>query len=384
VGLVADDLTGATDSAVQFAAAGWSAHLLRGPGATPELTGPGPSLLAVATGVRPAGDDVAAERTAVAVRELVARGCERLYVKIDSTMRGAVAGQLRGALRAWAEVYPGAAAVLCPAFPGQGRTIVDGEVLVHGVPVARTAAATDPVTPVVDSRLERLIPGAAATTLSVLGSASDLRHGDAPPIAIVDATTDADLDAIAARLDGLGPAWVAAGSAGLAAAVARRWSGGPEPAATVVRPSSRILVGVSSLHPVALSAVQRLRDTMATAGASVRPSVNVITTPTARADAAAIAANFGERVAEQIAQTSYDALVLVGGDGAAAALDRIGATAVTVHSALAPGVPIGAIVGGSAHGVRVVTTSGGFGDADSLVHIIDRLQSSAHPWKEPS
>ena len=101
------------------------------------------------TGVRAAADDVAAERTAAAVRELLARGCDRLYVKIDSTMRGSVAGQLRGALAAWAEKHTGAGAVLCPAFPDQGRTVVGGQVLVDGVPVARTAAAADPVTPIV-------------------------------------------------------------------------------------------------------------------------------------------------------------------------------------------------------------------------------------------
>ena len=119
VGLVADDLTGATDSAVQFAEAGWAAHLLRGPDA--ELADgpghPGPTLLAVVTGVRAAADDVAADRTAAAVHELAARGCERLYVKIDSTMRGSVAGQLRGALAGWADTRAGAVAVLCPAFP---------------------------------------------------------------------------------------------------------------------------------------------------------------------------------------------------------------------------------------------------------------------------
>jgi uncharacterized protein YgbK (DUF1537 family) len=130
--------------------------------------------------------------------------------------------------------------------------------------------------------------------------------------------------------------------------------------------------------------VERLREVMATGGARERAAVDVITTPAARADAAAVAAGFGDRVAQQLAKASYDALVLVGGDGAAAALDRAGATAITVHSALAPGIPIGTIVGGAAHGARVVTKSGGFGDADSLIHIIDRLQSDAAPWKEPS
>ena len=382
VGLVADDLTGATDSAVQFAAAGWPAHLLRGPGSRPQVAECGPTLLAVVTGVRAAADDVAAERTAAAVRELLAHGCDRLYVKIDSTMRGSVAGQLRGALAAWAEKHIGAGAVLCPAFPDQGRTVAEGQVLVDGVPVARTAAAADPVTPIADSRLERLVPGAAATTLADLGSSPALSQES--PVVFVDAATEGDLVAVAASVDRLGPQWAAAGSAGLAGALARHWSGGRSGTMAAEQPSVRILVGISSLHPIALSSVKRLRDAMAISGTSERTAVDVITTPTARADAATIAADFGERVAEQLSRVSYDALVLVGGDGAAATLDRVGATAVTVQSALAPGVPLGTIVGGTAHGVRVVTKSGGFGDSDSLVHIIDRLQAGAQPRKETS
>jgi uncharacterized protein YgbK (DUF1537 family) len=179
---------------------------------------------------------------------------------------------------------------------------------------------------------------------------------------------------------------VAAGSAGLAGALARQWSAGRRPARVRVEPSARILVGVSSLHPVARSAVRRLRD--ATAGGADRPAVHVVTTPTACAPAggtaAAVASDFGDRVVAQLARSPYDVLVLVGGDGAAATLDRLGATAVTVHSALAPGVPIGAIVGGPAHGVRLVTTSGGFGDAESLVRIVDRLQAGSHHRKEPT
>ena len=381
VGLVADDLTGATDSAVQFAEAGWSAHLLLGRGSAPKITASAPSLLAVVTGVRPAAAEVAAERTATAVEDLLAHGCERLYLKIDSTVRGSVAAQLRGALTAWGTAHPGAAAVLCPAFPAQGRTVVGGQVLVDGVPVARTAAAADPVTPVLDSRLERLVPGATATTLAGLGTRGS--RGDAH-IAFVDAATDADLAAVAACVDGLGPAWVPAGSAGLAAAMARQWSGGTTGPRTPGRACARILVGVSSLHPIALSSVQRLRELMATAGPRNRPVVDLITTPTTPADAATTAAGFGAEVAEQLLDAPYDAVVLVGGDGAAAALDRAGATAITVQSALAPGVPIGTIVGGAAHGARVVTKSGGFGDADSLIHIIDRLQSDAAPRKELS
>ncbi len=49
IALVADDLTGATDSAAQFAAAGCPAYLLREPTAQPHLSNAGPAVLAVAT-----------------------------------------------------------------------------------------------------------------------------------------------------------------------------------------------------------------------------------------------------------------------------------------------------------------------------------------------
>jgi len=385
VGLVADDLTGATDSAVQFAAAGWSAYLLRTAAATPQGGHPGPTLLAVATGVRAAGDDQAAARTAAAVRDLSARGCDRLYLKIDSTMRGSVSAQLRGALAAWSERHSGPVAVLCPAFPGQGRTVAGGQVLVDGVPVARSPAGVDPVTPVTESRLDRLVPDATAVTLPDLSALSvDGLGVPAETTVYVDASTDDDLAELAVAVGRLGPRGVPVGSAGLAAAMARQWSPGPLRSTCSIEPSARILVGVSSVHPAATQSVQRLRRALAERAAAHRTTVDVITTPAARNDAAAIAAAFGNQVADQFMSAPYDALVLVGGDGAAATLDRVGATAITVHAALAPGVPIGTIVGGAAHGVRVVTKSGGFGDPDSLVGLVDRLQSTSSPGKEPS
>jgi D-threonate/D-erythronate kinase len=385
VGLVADDLTGAADAAVQFAEEGWFAHVLMSPRARPELDGV-PCLLAVVTGVRAARDDDAAAGAAGAVGSLLARGCDRLYVKVDSTMRGSVGGQLLGAVRTWAERYPGAIAVLCPAFPDEGRAVVGGTVLVDGIPLSRSAMAADPVTPVVESRLDRLIPGATAGALPDLEPAA-ARKGvgrEGARVVFVDASTDADLDDIAAGLDRLGPQGVAAGSAGLAAAMARRWSAGSRGARTSGEPSARILVGVSSLHPIAWESVERLRKALADHGARARPAVDVLGTEGLGTDAAAIAASFGEQVAEQLARGSYDTLVLVGGDGAAAVLDRAGAGAIRVEAALAPGVPIGTVLGGAAHGVRVVTKSGGFGRPDSLLEIIDRLQSRPSPRKEPS
>jgi uncharacterized protein YgbK (DUF1537 family) len=128
--------------------------------------------------------------------------------------------------------------------------------------------------------------------------------------------------------------------------------------------------------------VARLRDRLLRLDGPAQSTVDVIATSDRRAASPAeVARDFGERVAAQLLRHLYDTVVLVGGDGAAAVLDRVGATAIIVHAALAPGIPIGTITGGAAHGLRVVTKSGGFGDADSLIEIVDLLQS-ARPRKD--
>jgi D-threonate/D-erythronate kinase len=47
-------------------------------------------------------------------------------------VRGSVAAQVDGAIRAWSTAHDNVIAVVCPAFPDLGRTVVDGVVLVDG------------------------------------------------------------------------------------------------------------------------------------------------------------------------------------------------------------------------------------------------------------
>ena len=67
------------------------------------------------------------------------------------------AGQVAGALRAWDRPGRPARVVICPAFPAQSRTVVGGHVLVHGLPLEQSPAASDPVTPVSTATLTTLV-----------------------------------------------------------------------------------------------------------------------------------------------------------------------------------------------------------------------------------
>ena len=390
MGLVADDLTGATDSAVQFAAAGWDARLVRHLRDVPEAAPRSElrRLIAVTTGCRSSGDHAAAELTAAAVEALSRFGTERLYLKIDSTVRGSVAGQIAGALTAWRRVHRDALAVVCPAFPDLGRTVAGGAVLVDGVPVADSPAGADPVTPVRDSALGQMVPG--GLWVASAGEISDRRGTDR---FLVDARTNADLDDVAEMIDRLGPRVIAVGSAGLAQAMASRWRAlSAARSAAHAPPAVRVLVAVNSMHPVARAQVAELLRTHPDARLAEpsedrianEPGVRVVCTPALPTrDQRSATAGLVRQVVEALEPGRYDAIVLVGGDGALAVLDELHAQGIQVTGRLSAGVPRGVVIGGLADGLPIVTRSGGFGDARALVDTIHRLRNNPNATASP-
>lgn len=393
VAVVADDLTGAGDCVVQFARAGWPGHLVLGTEQPdPEQPDPDGAALAVVTDARPLADDDAARATAGAVGALVDAGAARLYVKIDSTMRGSVAGQVAGALSAWRTRQPGAFAVVCPSYPALGRTVRDGVLLVDGTPVADSPAGRDPVTPVHRSDLTALLPGSVrveaagpdAAELAARLAAAGRTHDTL----VVDAADDAALDLLAEAVALLGPLAVPVGSAGLAAALAARWGAPAAQDAPPATPVDRVLVVLSSLHEVALRQAEELvaaepRTRVVEAGSGlVEPAPTVLVRTPAPAEgaprrdgAARAAADLADTVAAAVAGDRPDALVLVGGDGARAVLARLGARSVHVTGSVAEGVPVGRLVGGPADGTVVVTKAGGFGTPRTVVDVLATLRS---------
>jgi len=118
LGLIADDLTGAGDASVQFAKRGWRTFVSWG--LTTVLNA---DVIAVTTDCRALSNDAAEKLTADALSALMSSGIDRVFLKIDSTMRGSVPGQVDGVLAAWRTRYPDARAVVCPAYPRMGRTV---------------------------------------------------------------------------------------------------------------------------------------------------------------------------------------------------------------------------------------------------------------------
>ena len=78
---------------------------------------------------------------------------------------------------------------------------------------------------------------------------------------------------------------------------------------------------------------------------------------------------------ERVEAKQFDIVGLIGGDGARAALARLGASAIQVIDSVLEGVPLGIIVGGHADGMPVFTKSGGFGAEDALVRVVERFRT---------
>ncbi|WP_051442225.1 four-carbon acid sugar kinase family protein [Arthrobacter sp. H14] len=432
VGIVADALTGANDSVVQFAQRGWSSHLVIGTvdsavtsdavtSTAVDDAGPD-TAVAVVTDARAMNYEAARKATAVAVHQLAGSGLHHLYLKIDSTMRGSVHAQIRGALDSWTQSYPDAFAVVCPAYPAMGRTVEQGRILIEGRGVETTAAGRDLLTPVHTNEMQQLLPGSVRIALNTGSDAANAdaleRAAQSAEIVVVDASSDADLEDLARTIELVGPRVVPVGAAGLAGSMARVWArhsieGSAEEAGLRVPAAGAVLVVASSLHEVSRVQAETLAEAFAPTDVQVLtpaledlideggveswldarhqdraagtiPRVVMLLAPAERTvgglpppDAGATVAAGLAVIAEYLLESGdFNSLVLIGGDGAHAVLNRLRAVSLLVTGAMQEGIPVGVIERGTAQGLAVVTKAGGFGQPASVLEVVTKLLKS--------
>ncbi|WP_152348710.1 four-carbon acid sugar kinase family protein [Brevibacterium sp. CFH 10365] len=411
--VVADDLTGAMDSAVQFAHAGWNAQLLLDDCALGSHKHG--SVSAFVTDARALGDSEARTRTRSAA-SIGAERATRLFLKIDSTLRGSVGAQVGGALDAWQRTRPDAFALICPAYPAMGRTIADGLLLVNGTPVHETSIGSDPVTPLTTSSVAELIPGSCVVPAPKRGRWSKesllaaIRVARTTSSVIsVDADEQNDLAVLAEVVAEFEDDVVPVGSAGLAAALATVWGAGLEAQSRTRQNPQRMIIVASSLHDVTRSQVAALsarrceqsitwaptvREILdegeraawlsAVRATDLRHLITVIDAPRQRAEPSGagefkptelIVQTLAEATSSLIDGRTSIALMLLGGEGARAVLSRLGAQRLHIHATVREGIPIGSIEGGIAAGATVITKAGGFGRRTDVADIADELLS---------
>lgn len=408
--IIADDFTGAGDSAVQFGSPRSPVRLLLETGGKPSR-GKRPAAIVFDTDSRFLDAEAAYARVAAAVGGLRKAGIDHLFKKIDSTLRGNPAAEMAAALDAGGYRF----AVVAPAAPRNKRTVSGGICYVAGTPLGETAVARDPFTPVTESRVSKILearfPGAVRELcLSAVRSPGALRAeldaglSAGARVFVADAETVDDLKAVASLRDRDGILFV--GSSGLAEALAEKDSAArpilpriprgralfvigsvtPTSAAqcgSLVRVGQAFELVVRSAAVLSDPAAEKRRLLESLEAAPPRRALLVRTTGSdtpGSADLAdksagvAISRFLGELALEVARLRRIRFLFASGGDTAARIAKAFGTSSIDFFSEILPGLPFG-FFRSAALGRRVyfVSKSGGFGDqnamADSLAMV---------------
>ncbi len=330
--ILADDLTGALDSAATFA--GEVPVFLDAPGA-PE--GSGVSVVATATRDMPA-----AELPALLAPSLPwLRGADVAFKKVDSLLRGNTFVECAHVASGFDRV------VFAPAFPQQGRLTHDGRAWVE----QPGASMSQPIG-------ERPIAEAFAGL-------------PLPEVWVPDARSDDDLRRIAAlSLQEASRGWLWCGSAGLAQALAEVHGLRSAGAAPIVPSAPPVMLVSASHHAVSRRQWARLRGAVAPSADlalfDLSPAERL--SPTQAAEL--LARQTGEIAAGPVRPAT---LIVVGGDTLRALCQASGARSLLAQASPRAGWGRARLVGGRWDGVPVFSRSGAFGDDEDLVEIVGAL-----------
>jgi uncharacterized protein YgbK (DUF1537 family) len=404
VTIIADDLSGATDSAVACAERGLDTVVALG-----KTDGFGAAeAIAFDADTRRLTSDAAAAETARRVRTHAKARGGLLFKKVDSTLRGHIGPEIAALLDARRRL-PGrvsgqrAIVVLAPAFPALGRTTVKGRQYLNGVPLEETELW----------RRERM---ARSASLLDMMNCSDLESNLVPletvragvhairtamtnvveriDVLACDAETEEDLAALAqASLKiGVDPVW--AGSAGLighlldAGKISRRQKPTLPQLMSCAGP---LLFVVGSLSPVSRRQAELLaaEDIVALAieGAALDDDavysvdladrfaaalaagkdVLVLSTPEAvssRLDAGALCTALRDLIAPHVGRIG--GLFVTGGETARVVLTGMGVTTLRPVAEIERGIPLS--IASGPRPFPVVTKAGAFGDASTMLN----------------
>jgi D-threonate/D-erythronate kinase len=360
VRLLADDRTGAIDTAVRFVP-------LAGPLSVrwdlAKALGSKGSL-AFDLGTRELSD-AHSMRLATSAAELF-HGADLAYLKCDSLLRGSLAQEIAACLRSQHFDH----CLIAPAFPAQRRITRNGRqwAAAHGI-----------------DEWQLVGPDLVAQLAEFGFSVSKCRPGDsAPPgISLWDAETIEALQETVAEGRRLLGRVLWCGTAGLAEAMA-----GAEPL-RIETISSPLLALVGTDHPVTLRQLSEVEPyrvvfdpedaaSIAAIEAHLEPKEAAVVTVRMPAvpDRHLAASHIGEGFTKLLAELPQPAsLFVTGGETLSHVCTALGAEALEVHGEIEPGIPVSVLKGGKWRGLRVVSKSGAFGN-DGLIRRLISLARS--------
>jgi uncharacterized protein YgbK (DUF1537 family) len=367
IAVIADDLTGALDTGVQFTQWGYTAQLTDTPEhSTAEVT-------IVNTDTRNKTSEIAYHVTYNVAENLDQH--DIIYKKTDSTLRGNPGPELQAILDATGETN----AILTPAHPPTQRRVKDGHLYVADKPITETdyvfeyRKKTSYIPEILDIK----------TMVHTVNTPENI-----PPkgITVIDSETEKDLLLIAARRTR-----VMAGSAGLANALCQTLRN-PPPVLTIIgsmRTETRTQaeqlkkrLGVATIPLNTFKALNQIPQDEALRRAKdaldLRQDVILTSTPSTETVEKTkqeakrhniLPEELEIKITSALAETTetllgytLSGIIITGGATALAITKKLGTKNIQILDEVQPGVPVLKL-----DNLTAVTKAGGFGQADTLI-----------------
>lgn len=432
--VLADDLTGANDTGVQFLKRGLPVEVFLTSKMTQDFKKEGVKILNHESRSLPPAEAYA--KVARLSKDIGIDQYDYVYKKIDSTMRGNIGSEIDAIL----DTGEFDAAIVAPAYPENGRVVIGGYHMINGLLLEDTEIARDPKTPVTESYLPKLIGdqskhsvGNIETRFIRNGELEDhlqlaLHHHQV--IIVIDTATSRDLDILAETLLTSSKKFLWVGSAALAQSLSRRLlsnikdkpinqlkSEAVSQTETFDGPVLTIAGSVSGttndqvlflekkgftnyvLNPIDLMSedfeeqgAQELANNVVKRLQVGDPIV--ITTKHTEEDMVAFKIWLSEKkmtlqqagalIAEKLGMLGamisrlieLKGLVLTGGDIAYATCSHLNLEGLNILEEVEEGIPLCEVTEGEFNQLKVVTKAGAFGKKDSLYHAIQAINNA--------
>jgi uncharacterized protein YgbK (DUF1537 family) len=409
LGVIADDMTGATDVALMLNRAGMrTVQVIGAPPAGATLPEADAVVVAMKSRTNPVAEAIA--DSLAACEALLAAGARQILFKYCSTFDSTAQGNIGPVADALMRRLGAASAIICPAFPANGRSIYQGYLFVGAVPLHESSMKDHPLTPMRDSSLMRLMAAQTDAKVGLVDYATVIAGADAVRTRIAalagegvrylvaDALTNADLMALGEAVAGEP---LLTGGSGIAMGLPQNFRKAGllparEVAAQLVAPAGRagiisgscstatrgqikaaVAAGIPALKvdPMALVSGGQTAETLAQwalAQASDKPFL--LYSSDDPAEVAAIQDRLGRdragetvehafaAAAKRLAAGGVTRLLVAGGETSGAVVQGLGIRTLEIGPEIDPGVPWTRVVDGP--DMVIALKSGNFGAPD--------------------
>lgn len=402
--IIADDFTGSNDTGVQLRRRGYPTKVFFANHFTDTW---GEYSIVIDTESRTIPSKAASEIVSSTIANLDFSSFQYVIKKVDSTLRGNIAEELK----AIDDIFLPELIIFAPALPDLGRTTINGIQHLNGVRICDTELAQDPKNPVKNDSLVDILSSVYPEPISQI-SLQQLRENpisfDGARIFCVDAITNLDLQTIIQQANATGKKTLWVGTAGIADNIMNIEEKPLPVLASIASISSTTNTQVKYCESQGCKLVQipvhdilqkKIEPSLFVSQAieSLNAGYDTLLLPSTsycREDLQ-ISMEIGEQLGmdllaigdyvktligqmtkEILLKTKVSGLFLTGGDTALGVLNNMDAQGSEILSEIAIGIPMLRIVGGSIDGMKVITKAGAFGKEDAITFAIRKLKEA--------